>query len=144
MFLTMIGDLALFWLYVTLIYSFFILHYKVFHKCSVVVTVLEDSTEANNSWWIEDGYQALDRKGPNVKLKKVVEDRKSSRCCRSECHIAYSDCLNVAKEKVNQSNNEWNVICYHTDLHCDHSPDNVKFPDDYLTVCGTPPQHSAC
>ena len=26
----------------------------------------------------------------------------------------------------------------------DHSPNNVKFPDIFLTVCGTPPWHSAC
>jgi len=26
----------------------------------------------------------------------------------------------------------------------DHSPDNAKFPDNSLTVRGTPPQHSAC
>jgi len=26
----------------------------------------------------------------------------------------------------------------------DHSPDNVKFPDDSLTVRGTPLRHSAC
>jgi len=26
----------------------------------------------------------------------------------------------------------------------DHSPDNVKFPDNSLTVRGTPPRHSAC
>jgi len=26
----------------------------------------------------------------------------------------------------------------------DHSPDNLKFPDDSLTVRGTPPRHSAC
>ena len=26
----------------------------------------------------------------------------------------------------------------------DHSPDNLKFPDDSLTVRGTPQRHSAC
>jgi len=26
----------------------------------------------------------------------------------------------------------------------DHSPDNVKFPNNSLTVRGTPPRHSAC
>jgi len=29
-------------------------------------------------------------------------------------------------------------------LQRDHSLDNVKFPDDSLTVRGTPPWHSAC
>jgi len=30
------------------------------------------------------------------------------------------------------------------DTQADHSPDNVKFPNNSLTVRGTPPRHSMC
>jgi len=32
----------------------------------------------------------------------------------------------------------------HAKVQGDHSPDNVKFPDDSLMVHGIPPRHSAC